>query len=233
MIEDNKELLDRIAKFLMLHGSFLNNLGLFHGKMGIILFFFHYARYIKEKIYYNFAGELIDEIYNEIHDSYPLNFKDGLCGIAWGIEYLILNNFVEAKSNAVLGELDKMIMEWDVRKIHDISLETGLSGIAHYVIARCSNKSKEDAIISKEYIFDLLNSISRINKMENLSLIKILNQILYKNNSITTVNSFLLGLLPQQQIQGKKIFNGKRSLGVMDNGYAGLGLSLILKHHGT
>ncbi len=32
--EKKNEILVRIAKFLMLHGSFVNNLGLINGKMG-------------------------------------------------------------------------------------------------------------------------------------------------------------------------------------------------------
>ena len=61
------ESLLRIARFLMLHGSFTNNLGLINGKMGIIIFFFHLSRYTRKKIFEDFAGEMIDEIYKEIH----------------------------------------------------------------------------------------------------------------------------------------------------------------------
>ena len=130
----------RIAKLLMLHSSFIGDLGFMNGKMGIALFFYHLSRYTDKKIYDDFAGELIDEIYTEIHNHYPSNFRNGLCGIAWGIEYLIQNQFVEADANEVLYDLDKMIFEWDVRKISDSTLETGLEGIAHYVIARCTGK---------------------------------------------------------------------------------------------
>ena len=141
------KLLQRIARYLMLHGSFTDDIGLLHGKTGIVIFFYHYARYTEKRIYNDFAEELIEEIYKEINVSTPLNFKDGLCGIAWGIGYLIQNDFIEADPDEVLEDLDKRIMEWDVRHISDCSLETGLTGIACYVISRMRNREKEQSII--------------------------------------------------------------------------------------
>src|SRR5450759_41468 len=86
--------LQRIANVLLLNASFIDNLGLLNGKMGIAIFFFHYSRYTGNKAFEDFAGELIDEIYEEISTLTPMNFEDGLTGIGWGIEYLIRHNFV-------------------------------------------------------------------------------------------------------------------------------------------
>ncbi|MDR0574375.1 MAG: hypothetical protein LBG96_10175, partial [Tannerella sp.] len=148
-MKPNDELLQRIARYLMLHGSFIDNIGLLNGKMGIAIFFYHYSRYTGKNIYDDFAGELIDEIYNEIHVNTPCDFKDGLCGIGWGMEYLIRNNFVNADSDEVLEDLDKRIMERDVRRITDYSLETGLKGIACYVIERRKNRTNENPCIGQ------------------------------------------------------------------------------------
>ena len=52
----------RIANVLLLNASFLDNPGLLNGKMGIAIFFYHYSRFTKNKIYENFAGVLVDEI---------------------------------------------------------------------------------------------------------------------------------------------------------------------------
>jgi len=76
------EVLQRIARYLMLHSSFTDKIGLFDGKMGVILFFMNYARYTGCKRYEKFAGELIDEIYTEIHIDCSANFGNGLAGIA-------------------------------------------------------------------------------------------------------------------------------------------------------
>jgi len=55
--------LQRIANVLLLNASFTDNLGLLNGKMGIAIFFYQYARYTGNKVYEDYAGELIDEIY--------------------------------------------------------------------------------------------------------------------------------------------------------------------------
>lgn len=102
-IEDR---LRRIANFLLLNASFIDNLGLLNGKMGIAIFFYHYSRYTQNKIFEDYAGELIDEIYEEINVNTPVNFADGLTGIGWGIEYLVKNHFTEGDTDEVLAEID-------------------------------------------------------------------------------------------------------------------------------
>lgn len=215
----------RIAKLLILHSSYSNNLGLMNGKMGIAIFFYHLSRYTKRKIYDDFAGELVDEIYREIHNHYPSDFKNGLCGIAWGIEYLIQNQFVEADSNEVLYDLDKMIFEWDIRKISDSSLETGLEGIAHYTIARCTGKYATNIVIPKGYISELSTALKE-NRKEEMSVI--LENIM-KDKQSKMKDSLLTDLVCKVKFTQKNLFNENRPLGISNNGYAGIGLNLILK----
>lgn len=226
MKNTNDEILLRIARLLMLHGSFTNNLGLIHGKMGIIIFFYHLSRYTGNKIFGDFAGEMIDEIYVEIHDHYPSNFENGLSGIAWGIEYLIQEKFVEADSNEVLEDLDKIIFEWDVRKVSDFSLETGLGGIARYVIARCIGKPKEKIIIPADYISDLIIALRKNPSADNMQELSILKNIL-KGEFIDIKDSLLINLTSKTRFHSGKVFIDTRPLGIGNNGYAGIGLNLI------
>ena len=58
---------------------------------------------------------------------------------AGGIEYLIQNGFMEGDSNEILTEIDKKVMERDLRRIKDLSLETGLMGISSYINIRINN----------------------------------------------------------------------------------------------
>lgn len=122
----------RITNSLLLNASFIDNLGLMHGKMGITIYFFHLARETKNQIYEDYAGELIDEIYDEINIDTPCDFGNGLAGIGWGIEYLVQNRFIDADTDEVLEEFDKRI-------IHEITYHTpdeiGLfEGLAGYVV---------------------------------------------------------------------------------------------------
>lgn len=82
-MSDNE--LQQMVNHLAIHGSFIDDLGLFHGKMGIALFFYHYARYANEPVYELLAENLVEEIYESIHENMPITMEKGLCGIAWGV----------------------------------------------------------------------------------------------------------------------------------------------------
>jgi hypothetical protein len=224
--KEKNELLQRIARYLMLHGSFCNNIGLLNGKTGIAVFFYHYARYTKKRIYDDFAGELFDEIYKDIHVNIPVNFKDGLCGIAWGVEYLIRNKFVEGNSNDILEDLDKRIMEWDVRRITDCSLETGLSGIACNVISRMENREKYLFFISQDYICDLIEALKGSKKDTNPVIIEILKNIINRKMIINPYHP-VFEIIDRIKYNAKKVFEPSRPLGIYKAGYSGIGLKLM------
>ena len=103
----NQIVLRQIADFQMLNGSFNSNLGLFNGKMGIALFFFFYAQSVHCDLYEEFAGELLDDICNNLSTYLPVTFGDGLCGIGWGVEFMKRQGFIE-------GETDERVDITDV-----------------------------------------------------------------------------------------------------------------------
>ncbi len=125
-----------IADYHFLKGGFCKDLSLFDGKMGMALFFFLYARYTRNNWYEKFAGELLDDICNTLHTRLPLTFADGLCGIGWGVEFLKKHGFIEGDTDEILREIDHQIMERDLRRISDSSIESGLEGIVAYVRSR-------------------------------------------------------------------------------------------------
>jgi len=219
------EILRRISRYLMLHSIFINNIGLLDGKTGISIFFYHYARYTGREIYSDFADELIDEIYKEIHRNLSCNFRDGLCGIACGIEYLIRNSFIEGNPDEVLEDLDKRIMEWDVRRISDYSLETGLTGIASYVINRIENR-EEHAYIRHDYICDLSKALKESKENINSFLIDTLENIMNGKRIFQFWNP-ILEIVDKTKFNEKKIFETQRTIGIRNAGYAGIGLKLM------
>ncbi|HUX55474.1 MAG TPA: TIGR04157 family glycosyltransferase [Bacteroidales bacterium] len=107
------ERLRRIANVLLLNASFIDNLGLLNGKMGIAIFFYNYSRYTKNKIFEDYAGELIEQVFKKVHDYLPGDFSSGLAGIGWGVGYLIQNGFAEALDDSILEELDTVIFQLD------------------------------------------------------------------------------------------------------------------------
>ena len=59
--------LDFLAGILAMNGGFLQKAGLAGGKLGIAIFFYHYAQYTGNKYYDEFAGSLIDDLSDQIN----------------------------------------------------------------------------------------------------------------------------------------------------------------------
>lgn len=142
-------LLERITNILLLNASFIDNPGLMHGKMGICIFFYHLARKTKSKIYEDYAGELLDEITEEINDQTPWDFENGLAGIGWGVEYLVQNGFVEADTDKVLEQIDnKLTSVLAYSSPSSFGLLKGLMSIGVYYLMRIKNKNNLNDSIS-------------------------------------------------------------------------------------
>ena len=126
-----------IIHLLLLHSSLLSDIGLYRGKTGLAIFFMYYYKLTNEILYEDVAGELIDEIEEELHNKLPISFETGLSGIGWGMDYLIQKGFVEGDSKEVCEEIDRKIMETDPRRITDYSFNMGIGGILLYVLNHC------------------------------------------------------------------------------------------------
>jgi hypothetical protein len=219
------ELLRRIARYLMLYGSFTDNISLLNGKMGFALFFYEYSRHSEKKLYKDFADELLREIYREINEHTPLNFRDGLCGIGWAIEYFLRNNYVEGDPDKVLEDIDKRIVEWDVRRITDFSLEKGLCGIASYVIARLQNRKNVNPFLTNDYCSDLTVALDKNsgNDETALELKEILIRVINREHFDAFFNP-VSGIIDRTKYNAASLFEKTHYLGIANNGYAGIGL---------
>lgn len=132
-----------LADHWLLHGLFLEDNGLWNGKLGLSLFFYLLSRHTGNHWLEEFAGELLDWVCDHLSNRLPTQFADGLCGIGWGIEWLRAAGFIEGDTDEILEEVDRAVMERDVRRMTDTSLESGLWGIAAYV--RCRMDSPREA----------------------------------------------------------------------------------------
>lgn len=152
----SEKLLTQIANHHLFYGSFNPDLGLYNGKMGMVVFFFHYARYTGNPLYEDFAEEFLNEILDSLHIETPVNFKRGLSGIGGGIIYLIKQGFIETDIAETFRDFDDKIKEYDVRNMKDRSLETGVGGIATYVHSRLSvSQTEKETPFGEDYRRDL------------------------------------------------------------------------------
>lgn len=128
--------LDNIMKHLTLHSSFLNDSGLYKGKLGIIIVCYQYAHTTGNKLYEDIADSLLEEALPYLPSSMSIGLADGICGIGWSICHLLENHFVEGDAVEILQEIDNRILEYNPSRMMDLSLETGLGGIAAYLTKR-------------------------------------------------------------------------------------------------
>ena len=147
------------------------DIGLYHGKMGLILFFAHYYEHTGIQVYKDTADELMDEVIAEIHTELPFGFAFGLSGIGWGVEYLIQNGFESDDSLDICEEIDKKIMEKDPRRMTDYSLDSGLEGILHYVLAHIKGVLSQHNItpFDDSYLAELYQAVTTVKESVKLS----------------------------------------------------------------
>lgn len=160
-IQNNK--LQRVINVLLLHSSFIENLGLFNGKMGISIAFFHLSRQTNNSVYENYAGELIDEIYDEINTNTQWSFENGLAGIGWGIEYLVQNHFIEADTDEALFEIDNRLTQYVYSFPSKFGINDGLLGVGFYFLSRVKQKVKESPqlIKNKQLLIHIIDELDK------------------------------------------------------------------------
>ena len=104
-----KNVLQKIANTILLNAGKIQTIGLLDGKMGISLFLYHYSQIDGNKVYQDFADELLEEVSNGMsRNTVPVNFSQGLTGIGWGIRHLIEKKFVDANTD-VLSDVDAFL----------------------------------------------------------------------------------------------------------------------------
>lgn len=154
--ENEINFLREIADQEILTSLFMNDYSLMNGQTGVMLFFALLGRATGNHWYEDFADELLESVCNNISRRLPVNFAEGLCGIGWAIEFLKYHGFLDVDTDEILSEIDEAVMERDVRRIKDMSLETGLQGIYAYVISRVSSARKNDVVpFDSIYISDV------------------------------------------------------------------------------
>lgn len=133
---DKERQLRQIAEMLLLNGTLVDCPGLIYGKTGIVIFFFHYARYTENSLFEDYAWDLIGEVQNQIYTNIPTNYKKGVAGIAIGIDFLIRNNFIEADEDIFEDFDERMYRAVMYDPWQDFSFYDGLTGYGQYWISR-------------------------------------------------------------------------------------------------
>lgn len=200
---------EKMLNHLILHANDVPNaIGLLDGKMGIALVLAHYARCSRKKKIEHAADFLVENVMNQLTTTVSIDFANGLSGIGWGIEYLIQNNYMKGCGADILQDLDERIMQVDVTRIKDWSLEKGLLGILHYVLYHLQGANKSELrVFDKPYLASWLSILK-----DNENLHKLLQKGLDKEKDFYKSDLHIF-IKQQSRVDTKKL-----SLG---NGLAG------------
>lgn len=221
----SKPLEKRIKNHLVLSSPFLVDPGLFYGKMGISILFHKLAYTKKEEYYADFATELLDDVLNNIYNNLetPISFNTGLCGIGWGLEYLIHNQYDHEKSLKACLEINRRLSLINPRLIKDLSLETGVLGLLYYTLTHLRRTSLQDTThsIEKSFIHNLYENIQKINTKDK-NFLYMRNQLLnYVERSTTPTIQIDINLFTEKHFNIDPNKLTMYSLGIR-NGLAGI-----------
>lgn len=85
------------------------DLSLLQGRIGIILFFFHYAKFSDRVHGEKYANKLLSEVIEDIQKISYSGQNNILADVGAGIEYLVQQQFVRGNTNVILEDFDEHI----------------------------------------------------------------------------------------------------------------------------
>jgi hypothetical protein len=159
--------IQRFNEFVMAQDIYKQPLGLFSGRMGLCIYFFHQHKITLNIKYKNYAEKILISIYKQIHVELSTDIEDGLIGICYGIIYLIEQGFIEGKINHILKDLDDKIFNrlyFSLLNLHPhLYIEEHLR-IISYSIYFCKriqdpNLKSDEKVVFEQIVIKSINAI--------------------------------------------------------------------------
>ena len=140
-------------------GKKTTEIGLWDGKMGIVIYLLHIAEITSNEKYKNIASEFVGTVHEMISIETPYFFDNGLLGIGCGFEYIISKGYAEGNSDVILSDMDLLARNIiDYRCISNFSFDKGVCGLGFYLYNRLKNRTADNETMIdlklKEYISD-------------------------------------------------------------------------------
>lgn len=158
--------LRKIADYLLLHSSYMHDIGLFHGKMGVAVTLYMYAEKYHDELISEYAWELFQQIYDGVHSNIPIGLEYGLSGIGYGTTLIYKHGLVGCDLNSILAEVDSKIMEYDPRRMKDLSVRSGIGGLMLYIALRQSTGEALETF-DAQYLTELYATAAGITACSN------------------------------------------------------------------
>ncbi|WP_294480674.1 lanthionine synthetase LanC family protein [uncultured Bacteroides sp.] len=188
-----RDLLPSIVDFLIQKEP-STELGIVDGIMNEVLFFFHYARFTKDDRWEKYAHTLLDKVLISLDtQSLPIDFKDGVCGIGWGLIYLVQKGFLNAGSiEKALYTIDCVLSDIDIDEIDTSSFSHGIGGIMLYWVTRIlyMNKQGKEILLDQQYIDNIsVKAEEVLQQSNNIFIVNAASQFQYIVEHSTELDS--------------------------------------------
>ena len=176
----NKENMDKrlrkITDYLLLKSLYMQDVGLFHGKMGIVLTLYANANRYQDDLIEEYAWDLLQQVYDGVHTDMPLGLENGLAGIGYGTTLLYEHGWVGCDLNDILFDIDAKIMERDPRRLTDYSVRSGIKGLSIYLVERQKSGSPIFTFDNR-YLSEIQSILANVSPMiSDINIIDIINE---------------------------------------------------------
>jgi hypothetical protein len=191
------------------------------------LFFAHFAKLYNDEIADEVVSEIIDSIFASVGNIHELNIPNGVCGVGWGVEYLIQNQLMDGDTDDILADLDRLIFRQD---IDAVASSLYFSDILKYVTVRltsCCGESK-NLPFPRDYLSELYHAAKMQASIADYAVNNysgIIGEILEKGR----FRQEPIKLTPEMTWQAS-IANFPVVLLGLHNGISGLGINLMMEN---
>ncbi len=167
--------IERFNEFVMSKDINKLPVGLFCGKMGLCIYFYHQARDSGSRRYKIFADKLLNSILNQLNNKSVIDLEDGLIGVCLGLNYLLEKGFKKGNINYILSELDDKIYNatWFQLLDPNLSLSNMLQPVleaALYFSIRLQHPGlrKNNRILFESIVIKAINNIQNLYDYQEL-----------------------------------------------------------------
>ena len=139
MAKHEKKRLPHLLLYVKQNAEKISSINLWDGSMGYLIALCVYDAYIpNDDTLSDIANTLLDHVTTTLQSQkeFAISFAHGICGIGWGLCYLLRNGYLEGNYDKEFAMIDHKIMEVNLERITDYSFKTGIGGIFCYVAHR-------------------------------------------------------------------------------------------------
>lgn len=109
-IKDAENVLAKLIEELAIYAGFNPLMGLFKGRLGLVIVLFSASSYFKKDELKDIAESMLDDILEEAQGCNDFSFSEGLMGLGWGVSYLMEQGFIE-QDDDFFHELDEKLSD--------------------------------------------------------------------------------------------------------------------------